>query len=162
MSKQIIKRIQFHYLDQRFYLPNRTALKYFIHQIFKREGVVEQEINYIFCSDAYLFKLNNRYLKHKTYTDIITFQYSWSPEPIFSDIYISIERVKENAATHNSPFVTEIRRVMFHGALHLCGYKDKTGKDSKLMRDKEDFYLNLYNVSRGTRRVNYKRLTCFP
>jgi rRNA maturation RNase YbeY len=110
------------------------------------EGVAAEEINYIFCSDQFLFKLNNMYLKHNTYTDIITFQYS--SQPVFSDIYISIDRVRENARLYDITFLKELYRVMFHGALHLCGYKDKTKKDSFEMRNKEDSYLGLY-VSRG-------------
>jgi rRNA maturation RNase YbeY len=112
------------------------------------EGCAPEEINYIFCSDEYLFKLNNAYLKHKTYTDIITFQYSWPPQLIRSDIYISVERVRENAKLYNTSFLNELYRVMFHGALHLCGYKDKTKRDMIQMRSKENFYLNLY-VPRG-------------
>src|SRR5215212_8264648 len=97
MSEHLAKRIHFHYTDQNFYLPHRTILKTFIYQIFEMERVDVKEINYIFCSDKYLLKLNDTYLKHKTYTDIITFQYSWPPQEVQSDVYISVERVKENA-----------------------------------------------------------------
>ncbi|MBO9681203.1 MAG: rRNA maturation RNase YbeY [Flavisolibacter sp.] len=148
MSEQITKSIHFHYTDQSFYLPRRTDLKKFILQIFKMEGCAPEEINYIFCSDDYLFNLNNTYLKHKTYTDIITFQYSWPPQLILSDIYISVERVRENAKLYNTSFLNELYRVIFHGALHLCGYKDKSKKDELQMRSKENFYLSLY-VPRG-------------
>jgi probable rRNA maturation factor len=146
MSRQNAKSIHFHYTNQTFYLPSRTDLKNFIHKIFEMEGVAAEEINYIFCSDQFLFKLNNSYLKHNTYTDIITFQYS--SQPVFSDIYISVDRVRENARLYDITFLKELYRVMFHGALHLCGYKDKTKKDSLEMRNKEDSYLRLY-VSRG-------------
>jgi rRNA maturation RNase YbeY len=108
------------------------------------EGVVAEEINYIFCSDKYLSELNIAYLNHDTYTDIITFQYTWPPQPVFSDIYISVERVRENGKIFGTTFLIELYRVIFHGALHLCGYKDKNKKDSAEMRKKEDLYLNLY------------------
>lgn len=147
MSLHKAKAIYFHYTDQRFYLPYRTRLKNFIRQIFKMEGVVHGEINYIFCSDKYLLQLNTTYLNHDTYTDIITFQYSWPPQPVLSEIYISVERVRNNTKLYNTSFLNELYRVIFHGALHLCGYKDKSKKDSVLMRNKEDFYLGLY-VSR--------------
>lgn len=144
MSKGESKSIQLHFTNQRFYLPYRTQLKLFIRRIFQMEGAVAGEINYVFCSDNYLFELNTTYLKHNTYTDIITFQYSWPPQPVLSDIYISVDRVRENAKIYDISFLNELYRVIFHGALHLCGYKDKTKKDSSEMRAKEDFYLSLY------------------
>lgn len=144
MSKGKSKSIQFNFIDRRFYLPYRTELKRFIGQIFEMEGAVAEDINYIFCSDKYLFELNTTYLKHNTYTDIITFQYSWPPRPVLSDIYISVDRVRENAKTYETHFLNELYRVIFHGALHLCGYKDKTKKDSIQMRAKEELYLHLY------------------
>jgi rRNA maturation RNase YbeY len=150
MSSQLTKSIHFHYTDQNFYLPCRKDLKRFIHGIFETEGCSANEVNYNFCSDKYLLRLNRIYLKHKTYTDIITFQYSTPPEKILSDIYISVDRVKENSKYYHVSFLNELYRVMFHGVLHLCGYKDKTKKDLAQMRSKEDFYLNLY-VSRETR-----------
>ena len=107
-------------------------------------------VNYIFCSDEYLLDINKDHLKHDYYTDIITFQLSPPDSPILSDIYISVERVRDNAAQFGSTFRDEIHRVVFHGMLHNCGYKDKTKKDGQLMRSKEDEYLQLYNVSRGT------------
>jgi len=152
MSARSSKSIYFHYIDQGFYLPYRTGLKNFIQQIFKNEGIADGEINYIFCSDKYLLHLNTAYLNHDTYTDIITFQYSWPPQPVLSDIYISVERVRENAKLYNAAFLNELYRVIFHGALHLCGYKDKTKKDLALMRSKEDFYVNLY-VSREKKKT---------
>ena len=109
-----------------------------------------QSINYIFCSDDYLLELNKQYLNHNTLTDIITFELNAPGEPILSDIFISIDRVKENAKTLEIPFKQELHRVIFHGALHLCGYKDKKKEEQKLMRRKEDEYLNHYFVPRGT------------
>jgi probable rRNA maturation factor len=148
----ITKKIQFHYLGGRFYLPSRTTLKGFILILFKKEGHKVEAINYIFCSDQYLLKINKDFLDHNTYTDIITFQYTAPKLPVQSDIYISIDRVKENARRYHTSFVQELYRVIFHGALHLCGYKDKSDKDVKLMRTKEDFYLAQY-VSRETKRM---------
>ena len=99
------------------------------------------EINYIFCDDDYLLEKNQTYLNHDTYTDIITFDYS-EENSVSGDIFISIERLKENARKFAVPFDTELRRVMIHGVLHLIGYKDKSDKEKKLMREKEDFYLD--------------------
>lgn len=148
----IKKKIQFHYLERTFYLPSRTALKAFILYLFKKEGLKVEAINYIFCSDQYLLKINKDFLDHNTYTDIITFQYTPPKRPAQSDIYISIDRVRENARLYHTSFLQELYRVIFHGALHLCGYKDKADRDVKLMRSKEDFYLKQY-VSRETKRI---------
>jgi len=149
MTKRDIKKIRFHYLNQSFYLPNRTLLKTFILSLFEKEGFEVQEVNYIFCSDEYLLELNRTYLNHDTLTDIITFQYSEAFQPILSDVYISIERVRENAVFYKNSFIQELYRVLFHGALHLCNYGDKTKKETVLMRRKEDSYLKAY-VPRGT------------
>jgi rRNA maturation RNase YbeY len=144
------KKIQFNYLEGGFYLPARTALKKFVLDLIQKEGLKVEAINYIFCSDQYLLKINKDFLQHNTYTDIITFQYTASKMPVQSDIYISVDRVKENARLYQTQFLQELYRVIFHGALHLCGYKDKSDKDVKLMRSKEDYYLSHY-VSRETR-----------
>ena len=101
-------------------------------------------INYIFCSDEYLLSINQEYLQHDTYTDIITFDLSNNKTEIVSDIYISIDRVKENAQKFNSNIEHELHRVLFHGILHLCGLKDKSKQDAALMRSKEEYYLNTY------------------
>ena len=100
-------------------------------------------INYIFCDDAYLLKVNQDYLQHDYYTDIITFDYV-KGKTISSDIFISLQRVLDNAQLHQKDFENELYRVLAHGILHLCGYKDKTKSDKLLMTQKEDFYLNLY------------------
>ena len=99
------------------------------------------EINYIFCDDKYLLKKNQEYLQHDTFTDIITFDYT-EENRLCADIFISIERVKENAITFAIPFETELRRVIIHGVLHLMGYKDKSQEDAEIMRSKEDYYLS--------------------
>ncbi len=99
------------------------------------------ELSFVFCDDAYLHKINVEYLNHDTLTDIITFDNSDDENKIEGDIFISIERVRENAATLKTIFEQELRRVIIHGVLHLCGYKDKTKKDAQIMREKEDFYI---------------------
>jgi probable rRNA maturation factor len=111
--------------------------------LFKKEKRILGELHYIFCSDTYLARINREYLHHNTYTDIITFDLSESKAAISGEIYISIDRIRENAVLYNTSFRDELHRVIFHGALHLCGYKDKTTKDAKTIRAKEDFYLNL-------------------
>ena len=99
-------------------------------------------VNCIFCDDRYLHKLNVEFLKHDTYTDIITFDYSVGNE-LIGDVYISVERVKENAVTFNVTFENELKRVLIHGLLHLCGYKDKTVQEAEKMRAKENKYLSI-------------------
>jgi rRNA maturation RNase YbeY len=135
--------IHFHLL-QSFTLSNRTILKKFLVNLFKKEGVKLAGLNYIFCSDSYLLNINQQYLKHNDYTDIITFPLSRGPEGIFGEIYISIDRVRENARTFNTSFTKELHRVIFHGALHLCGYKDKRPKDKQAMTKAEDKNLQAF------------------
>ncbi|MBA4166117.1 MAG: rRNA maturation RNase YbeY [Chitinophagaceae bacterium] len=132
--------VRFHLLED-FKLTNRKELKNRIIKLFESENKIFNSIDYIFCSDNYLLNINELYLNHNTFTDIITFDLSKNLHSITGEIYISIERVKENSAHFKVPFYQELNRVMFHGALHLCGYKDKGMKDKKAMRRKEDFYL---------------------
>ena len=136
--------IQFHYQSDRFHFPERNRMKEFLLRLLKKEGKKVEHINYIFCTDAYLLELNRQYLKHDTYTDIITFELSEANQPLLADIYISIDRIRQNAQKFETSFSRELQRVIFHGALHLCGYKDKTASDAQLMRKKEDQYLGLY------------------
>jgi probable rRNA maturation factor len=143
-------RIQFHYLTRNFTFPERKRLKGFISGLFKKEEKVLGDLNYIFCTDEFLLELNRQYLNHDTYTDIITFPLSGKGEPVSSEIYISIDRVKKNAKEYQVSAYHELLRVMFHGALHLCGYKDKSRKDIRLMREKENYYLSSFLVPRGT------------
>lgn len=105
------------------------------------EGKTLEEVNFIFCSDEYLLKMNIEYLQHDYYTDIISFDYC-EDDLIFGDLFISKDRVLENSFSNNVSFENELSRVMVHGVLHLCGYKDKTEDESFLMRAKEDFYLS--------------------
>lgn len=142
--------IHFHFTNGRFFFERRNLLKTFITQIFVLEQVSFNNINYVFCSDAFLHKINLNFLHHNTFTDIITFQLSKPNEAIISDIYISTDRVKENAQLLRTTFKEELHRVIFHGALHLCNYTDKKNIDKKKMREKEDYYLSRYFVSRET------------
>lgn len=113
-------------------------------------GIMEQEetdfqrVDYIFCNDSFLIGLNKHYLDHDTYTDILTFTLSALEEPIVSEIYISVDRIKENAASFGVSFENELHRVMIHGLLHLCGYEDSTDKQKKQMRQRESYYLNQF------------------
>lgn len=118
----------------------------------KKEGREVETINYIFCDDEYLLQMNQQYLNHDTLTDIITFELSPKGQPVVSDIYISVERVRENAKHFMVSFSDELLRVVFHGALHLIGYKDKSSEQVQVMREKEDEFLMNYRVSRGTNR----------
>ncbi|MEQ8362132.1 MAG: rRNA maturation RNase YbeY [Cyclobacteriaceae bacterium] len=121
--------------------PRKTST--WIKEAIKKEKGQLDELNYIFCSDQYLLSINQQYLKHNTLTDIITFGHSEKGTPISGDIYISIERVKENAQHFEIPFEEELHRVIIHGILHLLGYKDKKSGDKALMRKKEEAYLSL-------------------
>jgi rRNA maturation RNase YbeY len=135
--------IRFHEL-MKVALSNRTRLKDFLKKLMAREGKDLVSIDFIFCSDKYLQRINKEYLDHDDLTDIITFDLSESGTALTSEIYISVERVKENAAIFKSTFQKELHRVMFHGVLHLCGYGDKTSEQKLVMRGKEDEYLKKY------------------
>jgi len=114
-----------------------------IQKVLQEEGFEEGDINYIFCDDAYLLKLNIEFLNHDTLTDIISFDYVMG-ELVSGDVFISVERVHENAKDIGTDFNDELNRVMVHGILHYCGYKDKTTDDAMLMRAKEDYYLSKF------------------
>lgn len=136
-------KISFFYEEVNFILPQVRKTQAWIKTIIKQEKFELEQINFIFCSDTYLYDLNLEYLNHDTYTDIITFDYSEKPF-LEGDIYISIERVGENALKLNIDFFQELRRVMAHGVLHMMGYTDKTKKEQEAMRLKEDSCLSLY------------------
>lgn len=125
-------------------LRDRTRLKKFIESIFRKEKRELASLNYIFCTDNQLLKINQEYLDHDFYTDIISFELSRKQEPVEGEIYISIDRVKENARLLNQPVKLELHRVIFHGSLHLCGYRDKTKKEIQDMRKAESRYLMQY------------------
>lgn len=126
-----------------FSLENRQALKVCIEFLFKKERKALESLNYIFCTDERLLEINRQYLQHDYYTDIITFDLSDNPFTI-GEIYISIDRVKDNAQSLGTSFKAELHRVIFHGALHLCGYGDKKKEEVVLMRKREDFWLSRY------------------
>lgn len=123
-------------------LKGKNIIKRLIIEIFISEGKNLNTLNYIFCSDTFLLGINKKFLKHNDYTDIISFDLSESNN-ITGEIYISVERVKENAFTQDVSFKNELCRVIIHGALHLCGYKDKKKSEITVMREKEDYYLHL-------------------
>jgi len=123
-------------------LKNKTSVRQWIKDAAQAEGFKLKELTYVFCSDEYLLKINQEYLNHDTYTDIITFDNSDIDKVIMGDIFISIDRIRENAAKFNIPETEELHRVIIHGALHLFGYKDKNPADKRKMTIKEDFYLN--------------------
>lgn len=137
--------ILFHKEDIRFQLKNKRLIKAWIKSIAAQNNKKIGEINYIFMTDEALLKINKEYLNHDTYTDIITFDNSEGGEIIDSDIYISIERIKENATNLSVEFETELKRVLIHGILHLCGFKDKSEQDTLLMRQKEEDALKIYD-----------------
>ena len=136
--------IHFFFKDVTVALPGRTRLKVFINRIFKDEGKKLEALNYIFCNDRELLKINKIYLKHDFFTDIVTFDLSESKQDIVGEIYISTERVRENAAVFGATLKKELLRVIFHGALHLCNYTDKSERQKREMRKKEDFYISAY------------------
>ncbi len=135
-------RIIFHSEDVDFHLVDKKKLINWIKNSIKNESKKVGEISYIFCSDNYLYNMNLGYLNHDTYTDIITFDYTEN-DIISGDIFISIDRVKDNAKKFSTIFENELSRVIIHGVLHLIGYKDKSAQEKHLMRSKEDFYLTL-------------------
>ena len=124
-----------------FQIQNEVSISKWLKDSIANENKELGEINYIFCEDNYLLKKNQEYLNHNTLTDIITFDYS-EGNKLSADIFISVERVKENAVIFAVSFEQELKRVIIHGILHLMGYKDKSEEESKIMRSKEDFYLS--------------------
>jgi rRNA maturation RNase YbeY len=138
------RTILFNNADKGTSLRFRTKLKAFISKQCQKEGVRIEALQYVFCSDAYLLDINKRFLNHDFYTDIISFDLSEQKGSLVGDVYISIERVKENAKTEGNLYMHELLRVIFHGALHFCGYKDKKPADVKVMRSMEDKWLKAY------------------
>jgi len=145
-GSQSANKINFFSRHSHLWLRRRRLLKQFILLVFKTEKRKLQELNFIFCSDKFLLKINREYLNHNSYTDIITFNLSSDPTRIQGEIYISLDRVKENAVTFNNSPSEELLRVIFHGVLHLCGYKDNSKVDKELMRSKENYYLKRFQI----------------
>jgi rRNA maturation RNase YbeY len=139
------QKIKFHSADKIFIFKGKNNLKAFVETIFKIEKKPMAKLDYIFCSDNYLLQINKNFLQHDYYTDIITFQLSEKNAPIEAEIYISLDRVKDNSKILGTNYSDEVLRVLFHGALHLCGYKDKKKSDIAVMRQKEDDYIEMYN-----------------
>jgi probable rRNA maturation factor len=135
--------IHFFEEDIAYKLKNKAAVRQWITETIIAEGFKLKELTYIFCSDGYLLKVNQEYLNHDTYTDIITFDNSDTDKVIVGDIFISIDRIRENAKKFSVSDANELHRVIIHGALHLLGYKDKTPVTKQKMTQKEDFYLNI-------------------
>jgi len=133
--------IQFFEEDISYKLKNKALVRQWIKDTITAEGFKLKELTYVFCSDAYLLPMNQQYLDHDTYTDIITFDNSEDEGDIVGDIFISVERVRENAAKFNITETDELHRVIIHGALHLLGYTDKSVVTKKKMTQKEDEYL---------------------
>lgn len=138
--------ISFNY-ENDFILGNEDVYSSWISNIIVSENKTEGDINYIFCNDDFLLNINQQYLYHDTFTDIISFDYSVGNE-LHGDIFISTERVSENATEFGVSFQNELLRVMAHGVLHYCGYKDKTESDEQIMRSKEDDKINMFHVER--------------
>ena len=142
-SRSLISPVRFFFQETRIRLDRRRELKKFIVSIFKKEGRILESLNIIFCTDPILLQINREFLQHDFFTDIITFDLSVSSQ-VSGEIYISVDRIKENASTLDLAFSHELHRVIIHGALHLCGYTDKTGRNKGEMRKMEDKYLAKY------------------
>lgn len=134
--------ISFFEEDITYNLKHKTAIRQWVTETVRNEGYKLKELTYIFCSDNYLLQINQQYLNHDTYTDIVTFDNSDIENTIIGDIFISIDRIRENAIKYGHSEIEELHRVIIHGALHLVGYTDKKPVDKKKMTLKEDFYLN--------------------
>jgi len=143
LLQSLNNKISFNNIDVNLKLNKIKKLRAWLNVVIHNENKNLEVISYNFCSDKRLNKINNKYLNHDDYTDIITFDLSDGGD-IFADIYISTERIKENSLKHKTSYKTELMRVMVHGVLHLCGYKDKSQNEEKIMRGKEDFYLSLW------------------
>lgn len=138
--------VRFNYADVKpISFRRKNQVKAFVEEVFRLEGKGLKELNYIFCSDAFLLEINKSFLQHDYYTDIITFDLSEGGGTV-GEVYISIDRVKDNSASHATSYTEELLRVIFHGALHLIGYKDKKKSEITIMRQKEEYYLRLFGT----------------
>ena len=146
VSFMVKSSVQFGYADRSLPLKHKRVVRQFIIDLVRKESGRDCKLQYVFCSDEYLYGLNVSFLGHHDYTDIITFDLSKDKVgQIEGEIYISIDRVKDNSVIHGTFFRSELLRVIFHGALHLCGFKDKTKAAKAIMRAKEDEYLSLFD-----------------
>ncbi|SFF03611.1 rRNA maturation RNase YbeY [Thermoflexibacter ruber] len=133
--------IHFFTEDIKYQVKHKSILKKWLKEAIKAHHYLLQELNVILCSDDYLYEMNIKYLDHDTLTDVITFDNSDKEQTVEGDIFISLDRIKENAQNLNIPFEKELHRVIIHGTLHLLGFKDKTSQDQEIMRKIEDFWL---------------------
>ena len=138
------KNIYFFFNGVKLSLRNRRKLKEFLVSIFRWEKVKLHSLNFVFSTDKAVRSINKEFLNHDYFTDIITFCLSEKGQPVVADIYISVDRIRDNALLEKETFQRELHRVVFHGALHLCGYGDKSREEIKRMRKREDHYLARY------------------
>ena len=140
----MIMKIKINFFNEniKFVLKNKIILRNWITSVIEEEKITAESINYIFCSDKYLLEINLKFLNRDTLTDVISFNYNEINEPIQGDIYLSVERIKENSLILGQPFKNEIYRIMIHGLLHLIGYEDTKPEEKLLMTRKEDYYLS--------------------
>ena len=136
--------ISFNY-ETEFELADEEVFSNWISQVILSESKKEGDLNYIFCDDEYILKINKQYLNHDYFTDIISFDYSIGNE-LHGDIFVSVERVRENSVDFNTAFDEELKRVIIHGVLHYCGYKDKSEEDELIMREKENEKIQMFHV----------------
>jgi rRNA maturation RNase YbeY len=144
-KKPFSSQVRFYFISQVSF-PDRGFIKEVVGEIGRKHGKGSFTLKYIFCGDQYLLDINRRFLQHDYFTDIITFDLSAEAEEVEGEIYISVDRVKENALGLKVSFYQELARVIFHGALHLCGWNDKTRKDASGMRQEEDRWLRILNT----------------
>jgi len=136
--------ISFNNADKTIAVTQKTALKAFITKQVRKEGLAISHLQYVFCSDKFLLEINRQFLEHDYYTDIISFDLSEEKGQLIAEVYISVDRVRDNAKTLKTTIKEELLRVIFHGALHFCGYKDKKPKDAELMRSMENKWIKAY------------------
>lgn len=135
-------KVHFFFHDTRFRLDDRKKLKRFIEFLFRKERHQLGSISFVFCTDDHLLGLNKEFLDHAYKTDVLTFPIH--PDPVEAEVYMSIDRIRENSKSFHTHFTEELRRVMIHGSLHLCGYDDKFKRQQELMRHRENYYLKLF------------------
>ena len=139
-----MNQVVFHSADVSISLKNKRQVKILIQEIFKQENNGLKKVVCVFCSDEYLLQLNRKHLHHDYFTDTLTFQLSPADQPVEGEIYISTDRIEENAKLYKVPYENELLRVIIHSTLHLCGYKDDSKKLKYQMHQKENFYIDMY------------------
>ena len=147
--------VNFFYEDDFNLSLNKKEVRFWIKNVVKKENKKLSYLNFVFCTDSYLLELNQKYLKHNSLTDVIAFDFSESKKTIEGDVYISVDRVKENAKKYSPSFKKELLRVLIHGVLHLIGYKDKTKEQKKIMASKENVFVSVFNSKKF--HVEHKR-----